>query len=82
MDLPPPSTSDYKGYLGILVVILGSSYLPIIPLLQGVGGVHLRGRFQHVLSTPCPRTIPIKPYNKRTAVAKVLEDKQLHHEMT
>ena len=31
---PPPSNSDYKE---IIRMILGSSYIPIIPLLQGGG---------------------------------------------
>ena len=31
---PPPSNSDYKG---IYKTILGSSYIPIKPLLQGGG---------------------------------------------
>ena len=32
---PPPSNSDYNG--DIIRIILGSSYIPIIPLLQGEG---------------------------------------------
>ena len=32
---PPSCNSDYKGY--IVGFVLGSSYLPIIPLLQGGG---------------------------------------------
>ena len=31
---PPPCNGDYKGYY---ISILGSSYIPIIPLLQGGG---------------------------------------------
>ena len=41
---PPPSNSDYKG---IVRIILGSSYIPILPLLQG-GGVLLRYRMLRV----------------------------------
>ena len=48
---PPPSNGDYYGY--IIRIILGSSYIPIIPLLQG-GGVLLRyvyGEFPEIRGT-------------------------------